>query len=924
MSIKRSNRVSRFRQGKLVTAGLLAVFGFGIATGCNSNARYERAGLTLGEDQQRINQERNYISSKAVDHRMPAQYVAEARVSMAEIERDLANASTNEVRRQAAFREAIARNEAQRQAALSQEQIASAEADKLRQQFQAQQDQIAARLAARQNQLAATTARDHAVIDALTQERTTLRKDIVSQAEQNYADALARIDKLTTVRQTTETESLAAIDDLTEAARVTRERAQATRQAILVEAEAVEAQTSAAADELTVQINTVLEQSQAESGRLAARAASFQEDAQAYAAQLRARATALDSKASKEEFQVRVNRANTDWDQAQARFAQTESEIAGQYARTDARRERLVADSNVIRQNANSDFERDLKSLESWQTHSRGEVRKLNLQADRAEIIARNEFVRAEADARAAAILETSAHQTELAEEQMRAIAAQAQREAARVTERIYEDLARKQRQGRIETAGKTGPESTPDENLHEVPPKPAVEEVATRVEPERIAAYRAALAEVMRDRTIAAAQQRAIEATYAQRRSNIEASRNQQLAIATENLARADVLATQAKTQLENQTAVARAQLAAAKASRDRAIVEAEAFQKEAQAMAGDLRAEAQATDQVAKARVNQFLAESEMVKRNGTAEAEALKAQLRALQQRGRAEQSRLIAEAGAIHQSETALAAQIDAQIDAARRTLDAELAKLDRSIESQGIIAKADYDESLVRAAVIAKKTEVEIARIRAQNALAQSLTAAEISRGQSILNSTRLKSEADVQRVIAEARAQVDKAQADYEAELVRIHADSAVVDAQVEADRRAAAARQAAVRSQFDARIVQTESDRLQALAAEYRQDQFRTRNLEQALAEATSARADSQQRLSDLKRQQIELQQAALTNWDSKLAGLRKEAQTPDSSFEVPNPSDTPVTTSRQTVRTGVGAQVITTADAPSPLDAD
>src|SRR5690606_7949119 len=130
-------------------------------------------------------------------------------------------------------------------------------------------------------------------------------------------------------------------------------------------------------------------------------------------------------------------------------------------------------------------FVQQMGELDAWRKDALAEVENIHVAAIRAESMARNEFVKAEAEARAIALRETAAHQQELAEELQRQIEAEARAEAARVREEILAELARQQQAGKVETSKKTAPQSEQTADLHQVPEQPEVQPVTPRIEPE-------------------------------------------------------------------------------------------------------------------------------------------------------------------------------------------------------------------------------------------------------------------------------------------------------------------------------------------------------------------------------------------------------------------------------------------------------
>ena len=349
MSQQRTNQLNGAGR-TLITAALVAVVGITLPTGCTSTdtASHTKPFINVSTPNGRVQETRNYITTASKQYQLPESYVSEAKIGMSHVERTLADADATAVQQQASQREGTARIAAKKQDAATQEQISMAQAEKLRQQYDAEQNRIFADMAAKQKEIASNATRDEALVSALTKERQTVQDDLISRANTDYAQAKARIEKLRTTRETTETEANAAIADMRESAKATRSRAEATVNAMRVEAKAVADQTAAQADELQIRIDTVSQQSGAESNRLAAKADSLLQEATAHSAELNARADALTTQASQEEYDLKVKAADSRWSQAQFANERAISEANSNFARAEAQISRLHGDAQVI------------------------------------------------------------------------------------------------------------------------------------------------------------------------------------------------------------------------------------------------------------------------------------------------------------------------------------------------------------------------------------------------------------------------------------------------------------------------------------------------------------------------------------------------------------------------------------------------
>lgn len=828
---------------------------------------------------------RSYFDQEAQQHRLPEQYLSEARIGLAEIESSLAAAKAFDVAQDATLREGLARVSASRSEAQAREAAALAEADKLREQYSAKQEELWAGIASRERKLSSTSEKNTAMLDAMCKERDMVHAELTSRAQNEYSTAQAKIDRLREVRRATANEGEAMLTEMRQQAEATESRAAATVSKLRSEAQSVREQSNARAEQLTVQINSTRKQSKAESARLASDASSLEKNSLAQFNELMARAVALDEQASQEQYELKVSAANTALRKAKAEYERMLAQATNTRERAQAEVERLQGEAENIAYLGEANFKNGTDELNAWKKSEDAEISKIRFRADRIERDARAEFIKAEARARANALRETAAHQNELAEAQMKAIIAEAEHEAARVRAQILEELATRQKQNSVEVTGKTDPDS-PDsqlpEGLHEVPEVPTVAEVTPKVEPEHIAGFRSELAKVMQLRASADAQQMALNATFEESQSNLLAVRAQFDALSAEKLAIAEAMTTQASAQFADLTTQANSWLAVADADYERAITNADAFRKEAMAEAAELRAEAAAAREFAVAQAELLRIESGVIAKHGESEARALEAALEATRRRGEAEYNRLWVEADSVEQANQALAHRINAQIASAERVLAAELSKLDRSIDSSIAIAQANYDEAMVHADVFARKTDVEIDRLRSTNDLEFAMASAEIDHLRNLTYATTLKADATVGRVLAEARADREQSEAISDVAAAMVRAQSDMARAEIIASSRAAGAREEAVRATFDARLVQVQSERIREISEAYQDDFYKRANLETSLAQAEAARSQMNERFAQLKTEQHELQRSARQNWDARLATMQRRERTP------------------------------------------
>ena len=820
---------------------------------------------------------RDYVNTEATRNQLPDEYLAEARIGLAEIEAALAAARASEIEQDASLREGLAHVSAQRRDAEARERAMLAQAEKVQSQYSAKQNELWTSISSRERSLNSDSEKNAAFIDALRKEAEMAHSEMTSRAWQDYTTAKAQVEKFKSVREATLEEGRAMIEDMHENAKATRSRAQATVSKLRTQAQSVRQQTEARAEELQVQIVSIREQTESEYNRLISRASSMEKDAKARFQETMARANAMTEQGSEEEYDLRINAAQTELRKAEAEYERLRNQAETTLERANAEIERLQAEAEQIAYLGNSNFEHTSSELNSWKKSEQAEISKQRSRAERLEKDARAEFVKAEAQARANAIRETAAHQSELAESTMKKIISEAESEAAKVRSKILEELANRQKQNSVEFAGKTEPAPEQPEDLHTVPEVPKVKPVTPRVEPEHIAQFRSSLARVMNLRSNADALEMAMNATFDESVSRAEAVRAQFMALSSEKLAVAEAMSTQARAQYADLTTQAEAWIVTAKANYDRSTSEADAFRKEMLASASDLRAEATSSRDYALAQAELFRVEANTVKNSGSSELRALEAALDATKRRGNAEFDRLWVEADSVERSNEALFSQINTQIASAERVLEAELAKQDRAIDSALVIAEANYNESMVNADVFARKSDVEINRMAAQNNLDYALASAEIDHLRNLSYSTVLKADATVGRMLATARADREQSEAIAEVASAKLRTDSDMKRAEIMASSRSAEAREEAVRALFDARLVQVNSERIREMTEFYRDDVFMQTNLETSLAQAEAMRSEMNQRFAELKNQQMQLQRSARDNWDVRLANMQQ-----------------------------------------------
>lgn len=833
------------------------------------------SGLGLGEYGRQLNVTRSYIMENSKKANLPEKFVSESRIGIADVERTLATARALEVEHAAHLLKKTAHIRSIREEAKSEEIIALSQAEKVRQEVSARESELASAISSQRREMESFLTRNKSTADALQKERQTVNADMLSKTEAEYKQAQAFLVSLRATRQSVEEEGYAVIDDLRMQAEASRTRAQATTTALRTEAAAINEQTAARNQEMKSRISSFQKQVKASSARLAAQARNEKREAISLADELEARSQSHTAQASEENYELRIQSAESDWSQGQSLAEQAMASAQFEYDRDISEVHRLQADARAIEEIARAQFDDKISEADAWVQLQTAEVDKVLIVAERSEVMARTNFVKAEAAARARAFSETATHQHELAEAQMKAIVAESEAVAKSISSEILNQYVKKQSLGSVEFEGKTVPSNLP-ENLHVIPKLTPVVPVSPRVGPEHIATYKTALANVMRDRATAQAMQLAIDAVYNKTSSEVEATLTQQLAFSTEKRALSNAAERQADAELGKAQARASSQLAVAEAEYNHQLVEAESFRKDSIAHASELMAQAKAIREIGLTKSEQMQLESEVIARNGESEVLARQAELKAMTQRGEAQYNDLLAESESISVTENALATDLDAQVVATQRALKADLTRIERSIASSETIAEANYDESIARALAFSKKADSEIASLRARNELEYALAQSEIEHIRNLALSKSLRGEAEVDRLIAIAHSNRSQADALADVKEATAYAEAQIAQAQVKVFRDLANAREDALKSLFDTRLVQAEADRVQEIANQYREDFIRRTNLEMATATAQAAQAESRIQLINLDEQKQRVTNAGLLDWDARLAALR------------------------------------------------
>lgn len=846
-----------------------------LISGCSG--KYNQV-LKTGNDRVEISRTHSEFSKLASTSKLPLSYVSEGKVGVSKVEAALETADATDMQAQAEMNRQSADLSARRTEVEAQINQRRAEADAFRQKYNREYSKALAQIKAREAELAALTEHKDIIVAALLKEGNSQESTIVANGREKYESEKARIAQIREIHNAIEVESNARILEMSEASKATRQRAAAVVSELETQANSVRKETQARVSELDEQIKSTEVQTRSEVDRLRVARSALLQDTGARVKDIRTKADTLRANLASEEYQLKLTSAESEKAGATAKTQEKAANAPTRLEKVMAEIESLRGDIRHHQDKSAAAYGSGIAEIQARLDNELNEVRKIRVASDRAENVARAEFVKAEASARAEAVRETAAHAEEVAESLKRQIIAEAEAEAARIKQEVLDEIAAKKRAGKVEMDNKTVAQEPLPDSYHEVPAVPQVQPVAPRIEPDHVAQYRTSFAEVMRARAQADAIEMVAQATFAQAKTDLLAVKMQQDAIANEKLAVAEALEAQARSRFKEIETVLKNEMDVVESQYRQNVVIAESFRKEKEAEAMDLYSQADALEQIANARAEQLMAEADAVSRSGQNRVKELQVELWAVQQRGDAQYTKLITEAKSVSDSQEALALQIDAQVASARKNLEAELAKIASSVDSAERIADADYQQAMTQAEVLRQKVEAEVGRTNAQFAMEHSILRTQIERDKQLALSQVMRSEAAYDRIIADVNTNRMRENANIDALYATAEADLNIILASNAAKREAAQTHLDAVKARFSARVEQVQAERVIDMANEHSQMAIRRTDLSSALAQAMAAREESNMKLTELQKQQASLQTASLVNWSEKLAKIKQD----------------------------------------------
>ena len=587
-----------------------------------------------------ISKTHSYLSDLANRSDLPVVYVSEGKIGVFKVKTALETADTDDLQARAELSKHIADFSARRVEVEAQVNKNLSDAGALREKYNKEYSKAIAQIEAREAELDALIERKGAITASLTMESDSKYNDIVANGREKFESETARIEQLKEIHNAIEIESNAEILEMTEASRATRERASATILELEAKARSVQLETQARVDELNEQIKSTTIQTESEVERLNATREAIVQESAAQVKELRTKASTIESNLANEEYQLKLTEAASVRSEAEAKTGEKSAKAPTRFEKAMAEIDRLRAEIHHQQDSSVANYESQLAEIQAKLEDEQNEVKKIRVSSDRAEQMARSEFVKAEASSLAEAVRQTAIHAEVVAEAQKLQLIAEAEAEAARIKQEVLDEIASKKAANKVEMDNHTTVVSQQSEELHVVPNVPQVQAVAARIEPNHIADYRTSFAEVMKTRAQADAHELVVAATFAESETNLLALKTQEDAISTEQLSIADALESQARSRFVEIETKTEKEMDIIESKYRQHLVQAESFRKEQEAGVLDLQSHANALEQIVNARADQLFAEAGAVESCGQKDVEELKVVLWAAEQRGDAQ--------------------------------------------------------------------------------------------------------------------------------------------------------------------------------------------------------------------------------------------------------------------------------------------
>lgn len=804
---------------------------------------------------------------------LPQQWVSEARQGSAAIQSQRANAQSFEVFAESGYTESMAGADADLQEGFVARDTGYADAELTRSVHNANLSKLESNIQSREFAAASKWERQEAFLVASVKEWQAEIERMRSGAEKEWSSALAEHDRMMASYQAVRDRGQAEIGSMVQTADLTEQRAIQKVESLRAQAKSVAEQSNAEVSRLNSLISTSTDRYNAEYAELTQRARSLDTQMSSEIATLDAQANQFMVADADENYKLELEAAQVTYEATLAEAEEISLQAQEQAARDRAQYARLSADAQAKLDSASTTFKEAQQWVATQYAKSMADIQNTLAQAEREEQVARSAYVKAEIDARVAAMNAEATHNKSLAQSELDLIQAEAEAEAKGLQAKFSKEFAEQARKGSFVIPSNTknfeegvsAGDKTPD--LAKADKKPV------NVEADRIAAFKTGLAKAAQlrqqadaDRLQAMAQRDAEMGKFNDWWNTKEADFHSTMASIEAYIQKSN--AEVARMNAKNQSLVA-----SAETERNRALVGAESGRTEILASVETLKGSSVNMSKKRDAQVRQLFAQAEATKRIGESKVASLSVQRDAAQRRGQAKSSQLLAEASSLEQTQRAVVAQMREEIDGARQILNAELARLDQAAESFMAIAKANFDEGVAMADAFERIAVANTSELTARHIASKKQSDADLEYMAHLSNAGALMRDAEVQRMFASADEQLGFAKAQDIATRGNIEADYDVAMASATREFTVADARESGVRTRFDHRVAMTESDRNRAYADLYAQAQQQQARTEVAAAQAATYSEQSMAALERLNQTSRTFQLTAQRNWDSRLA---------------------------------------------------
>ncbi len=805
--------------------------------------------------------------------KLPQQWVSEARSSTADIQAQRANAQSFEVYAESAFVESMAGADADLQDAFVIRDTQYADAQRTRAIHNARLAQMDSQIAAREVESDSRFERQEAFLVASVKEWQAEIERMRSAAEKEWSEALAEHDRMMATYKAVNDRGQAEIAQMVQIADLTEERALKKVQALRTQAQSVADQTAAEISKLNGLIHTTTEQSTASYTELTQRAHSLDSELTSEILMLNAQASEFESSDANESYKLAIEASQVAYETALADAENIRLKADERAMQDRAEIARLSADTHAKLASAQTTFEEAKQWVSSQYAKSMADIQNTLAQAQREEEVARSAFIKAEIDARVAAMHKEAEHDRALAQSELEKIQAEALAQASALQAKFAKEFAAQARKGSFVIPSNTKENKSSVKSDDNAPKLAKAESKPVNVEGDRIAAFKIGLAKASQLRQKAEADRLDAVAHRDSEMGKFNNWWNAKQADFNATIASIEAFELKSNADVSRMLTKADSMIATAETERARALIDAESSRTEVLATIETLRGNSATLSKKKDAQVKQLLAQADATKRIGESKVASLKVQRDAAGRRGEAKSAQLLAEASSLEQTQRAVVAQMRSDIEAGRQILDAELARLDQATESFLAVAQANYNEGIAMADAFERIAVANTTELTARHIASRKQSDADIEYMQYLASAGELMRDAEVTRMFAQADEALGLQKAQDIAARGEIEAQQQIALASATREYTVADARETGVRARFDHRVAMTAADRNRAYADMYAQSQEQFARTEMAAAQAATYSELSMAALSRLNASAQAFQLTAQRNWDSRLA---------------------------------------------------